>query len=222
VPRRFRRTQIEWCRRLHRCLRRHRIGIEAKLAEFAANHDDYSSILLWRWPTASSKHWPARTRVATWRIIWRTRLERRFDPGTLPRHPTGAGLSVCPDHTLARDIWRFTRCAHGHCLALPAASVSGFSPIPEHGAPVASADWQKTMRRRGLPLAEVEPGSPPFAYDHAPDRRRQPCRGDYTQPDGLSAPLPGAGFARRFKRHKAIFGSLARLMCGTRYCRFFG
>jgi 5-methyltetrahydrofolate--homocysteine methyltransferase len=114
------------------------IGIEKKLAEFAAQHDDYSAIMLKaladRLAEAATEWLHERVRKEYWGYAAGERLSNEElvaekYQGVRP----APGYPACPDHTAKRDLFRVldaTRhCAMGltESMAMtPAASVSGF------------------------------------------------------------------------------------------------
>jgi 5-methyltetrahydrofolate--homocysteine methyltransferase len=114
------------------------IGIETKLAEFAAQHDDYSAIMLKaladRLAEAATEWLHERVRKEYWGYAAGERLSNEDliaekYQGIRP----APGYPACPDHVAKRDLFRLLD-APKHCaMALtesmamtPAASVSGF------------------------------------------------------------------------------------------------
>ncbi|MBI5784365.1 MAG: methionine synthase [Rhodocyclales bacterium] len=114
------------------------IGIERKLAEFAAQHDDYSAIMLKaladRLAEAATEWLHQRVRKEYWgyaanESLSNEELIAEAYQGIRP----APGYPACPDHTVKRDLFRLLD-ATKHCgmgltesMAMtPAASVSGF------------------------------------------------------------------------------------------------
>ena len=114
------------------------IGIEAKLAEFAAQHDDYSAIMLKaladRLAEAATEWLHQRVRKEYWGYaaaekLTNAELIAEAYQGVRP----APGYPACPDHTAKRDLFRLLD-APKHCgmdltescAMTPAASVSGF------------------------------------------------------------------------------------------------
>ena len=91
-------------------------GFDAKLAQFEAQHDDYNAIMLKvladRLAEAFAEHLHERVRREFWGYAPDEQLTRRTDDRrSLPRHPSGAGLSgLSRPHRKARLV-RAARCA---------------------------------------------------------------------------------------------------------------
>ena len=163
------------------------IGIEAKLAEFAANHDDYSSILLKALADRLAEALAERLHERVRREDWGYAADEKLSNDDLIRERyrgirPAPGYPACPDHTLKRDIWALLAPdALGLHLTeslamLPAASVSGFyfaHPQARYFGTgrIGRDQAEDYARRRGLPLSEVEQWlAPVLAYD----RQRAP------------------------------------------------
>jgi 5-methyltetrahydrofolate--homocysteine methyltransferase len=114
------------------------IGIEKKLAEFAAQHDDYSSIMLKaladRLAEAATEWLHERVRKEYWGYA---AAEKLSNPELIAEAYQGIrpapGYPACPDHTAKRDLFRLLdvpkHCGMDlteSCAMTPAASVSGF------------------------------------------------------------------------------------------------
>jgi 5-methyltetrahydrofolate--homocysteine methyltransferase len=114
------------------------IGIEKKLAEFAARHDDYSAILLKaladRLAEAAAEWLHERVRTEYWgyaageALANEALIEERYR-GIRP----APGYPACPDHTAKGDLFRLLDAPANAGMGLtesyamsPAASVSGF------------------------------------------------------------------------------------------------
>ena len=114
------------------------IGIEDKLAEFEAAHDDYSSILLKaladRLAEAFAERMHERTRVEYWGYV----LDEDFDNQTLIEERyqgirPAPGYPACPDHSEKAILFELLDAPENAGIALtdgfamlPASSVSGF------------------------------------------------------------------------------------------------
>ena len=149
------------------------IGIEKKLAEFEAAHDDYRAIMLKaladRLAEACAEwlHREVRTRY------WGYAASEALDNGALIREEYAGirpapGYPACPDHTTKGDLFRLLDAPSNADMGLtesfamtPAASVSGFYfahpeaqyfAVPKIGRDQLE-DW---ARRRGFSLAEAE------------------------------------------------------------------
>ncbi len=114
------------------------IGIEAKLAEFAAAHDDYRAIMLKsladRLAEAAAEWLHERVR----REYWGYALAERLSPDALIAEKyqgirPAPGYPACPDHTVKGDVFRLLDAPANTGMALtenfamtPAAAVAGF------------------------------------------------------------------------------------------------
>jgi 5-methyltetrahydrofolate--homocysteine methyltransferase len=114
------------------------IGIETKLAEFAAQHDDYSAIMLKaladRLAEAATEWLHQRVRKEYWgyaagESLSNEDLIAEKYQGIRP----APGYPACPDHTVKRDLFRLLDAPKNcgmdlteSCAMTPAASVSGF------------------------------------------------------------------------------------------------
>ena len=114
------------------------LGIEAKLAEFAAAHDDYSAILLKaladRLAEAAAEWLHAEVR----RNYWGYAAEEALTPEELIAEKyqgirPAPGYPACPDHTAKQDLFTLLEATAQTGISLtesfamnPAASVSGF------------------------------------------------------------------------------------------------
>ncbi|WP_415033026.1 methionine synthase [Azonexus sp.] len=148
------------------------LGIENKLAEFTASHDDYSGILLKSLAdrlaeaTAEWLHHQVRTRY------WGYAADENFDNDALiAEQYTGIrpapGYPACPDHTAKRALFALLDApAIGmelteSCAMTPAAAVSGFF-IGHPGAKyfaipkIARDQLEDWARRKGMDTREAE------------------------------------------------------------------
>ena len=149
------------------------LGIEAKLAEFQATHDDYSSIMLKaladRLAEAAAECLHMRVRTHYWGYA----ADEAFDNAALIAEKyvgirPAPGYPACPDHTAKRELFALLDAPANagmelteSCAMTPAASVSGFYighpgasyfAIPKIGRDQLE-DWAK---RKGMALAEAE------------------------------------------------------------------
>jgi 5-methyltetrahydrofolate--homocysteine methyltransferase len=158
------------------------IGIEARVREFEARHDDYSAIMLKaladRLAEAFAEHLHLRVRREFWGyaadetpgIEAMIREEYR---GIRP----APGYPACPDHTEKAELFRLLG-APGLGITLtssyamwPAAAVSGFyfsHPESRYFAvgKIGADQAEDYARRKGLPLTEIEKWlAPSLAYE---------------------------------------------------------
>ena len=146
------------------------LGLEKKLAEFAARHDDYSAILLKsladRFAEAAAEWLHREVR----RQFWGYAADEALDNEALIAERyvgirPAPGYPACPDHTAKRTLFRLLEAERRigmqlteSCAMSPAASVAGFYiahpearyfAIPKIGADQLE-DW---ARRAGMDLA---------------------------------------------------------------------
>ena len=114
------------------------LGIEEKLAEFEAQHDDYSSILLKaladRLAEALAERMHEKLRTETWGFARREALDK---PALIQEQYQGIrpapGYPACPDHSEKKKLFALLdagvnsqmQLTEGYAM-LPAASVSGY------------------------------------------------------------------------------------------------
>ncbi|MBK7677531.1 MAG: methionine synthase [Candidatus Accumulibacter sp.] len=148
-------------------------GIEAKLAEFAAAHDDYHAIMLKaiadRLAEACAEWLHAQVRRDYWgyasdEVLDRTALIREEYRGIRP----APGYPACPDHTAKRALFELLDAPHNAGMGLtesfamtPAAAVSGFylaHPQARYFAvsKVARDQIEDWARRAGFSIAEAQ------------------------------------------------------------------
>jgi 5-methyltetrahydrofolate--homocysteine methyltransferase len=149
------------------------IGIEDKIAEFEADHDDYNSILLKaladRLAEAFAERMHERVRKEFWGYaaaenLGNEELIREEYRGIRP----APGYPACPDHTEKRTLWQLIEPDRNAGMTitesyamLPTASVSGFYfSHPEaryFGTGKIGRDQvEDYARRKGMEVAEVE------------------------------------------------------------------
>jgi len=149
------------------------LGIEEKLAEFAAQHDDYNAILLKaladRLAEAFAEHLHRRVR----REFWGYAADEKLSNAELIAEKyrgirPAAGYPACPDHTekgplfALLDAEKHTGMALTESFAMhPAASVSGFylaHPEARYFAvtKIGRDQLEDYAKRKGMTLAEAE------------------------------------------------------------------
>jgi 5-methyltetrahydrofolate--homocysteine methyltransferase len=149
------------------------LGIEQKLAEFAAQHDDYNSILLKaladRLAEAFAEHLHQRVRREFWGY---TADEKLTNEELIAEKYRGirpaAGYPACPDHTEKGPLFTLLEAEKHTGMALtesfamhPAASVSGFylaHPEARYFAvtKIGRDQLEDYAKRKGMTLAEAE------------------------------------------------------------------
>jgi 5-methyltetrahydrofolate--homocysteine methyltransferase len=149
------------------------LGIEKKLAEFAAQHDDYNAILLKaladRLAEAFAEHLHRRVRREFWgyaadEALTNEELIAEKYRGIRP----AAGYPACPDHTEKGPLFALLEAEKHAGMALtesfamhPAASVSGFylaHPEARYFAvtKIGRDQLEDYAKRKGMTLAEAE------------------------------------------------------------------
>jgi 5-methyltetrahydrofolate--homocysteine methyltransferase len=149
------------------------LGIEKKLAEFAAQHDDYNAILLKaladRLAEAFAEHLHRRVRREFWgyaadEALTNAELIAEKYRGIRP----AAGYPACPDHTEKGPLFALLDATRNAGMALtesfamhPAASVSGFylaHPEARYFAvtKIGRDQLEDYAKRKGMTLAEAE------------------------------------------------------------------
>ncbi len=149
------------------------IGIEKKLAEFAAKHDDYSAILLKaladRLAEAFAEHLHQRVRREFWgyapdEMLSRDELIAEKYRGIRP----AAGYPACPDHTEKGPLFALLDATRNTGMVLtesfamhPAASVSGYylaHPEAQYFAitRIGRDQLEDYAKRKGMTVAEAE------------------------------------------------------------------
>ncbi len=116
-------------------------GIDAKIAEFQAAHDDYSDILLKALADRLAEAMAERMHAHVRRELWGYAPDEQLDNAALIREQyrgirPAPGYPACPDHTLKDSLFDLLGRAHGNDPAgitltssfamLPTAAVSGF------------------------------------------------------------------------------------------------
>ncbi len=114
------------------------IGIDAKVREFEAEHDDYNAILLKaladRLAEACAEHMHARVRVEHWGYAADEQLDnKQLIAETYHGIRPAPGYPACPDHTEKATLWKLLDAEHNTGITLtesfamlPTAAVSGF------------------------------------------------------------------------------------------------
>ncbi|MCB1736303.1 MAG: cobalamin-dependent protein, partial [Gammaproteobacteria bacterium] len=159
------------------------LGIETKLAEFAADHDDYKSILLKALADRLAEAFAERLHERVRKEFWGYAAAETLSNEDLVAEKYAGirpapGYPACPDHTEKDTLWSLIE-ADQHAgitltsakAMLPAASVSGFYfAHPEaryFGVGKIDKDQvEDYATRKGMTLAEAERWlSPVLAYD---------------------------------------------------------
>ncbi|HKT72810.1 MAG TPA: methionine synthase [Steroidobacteraceae bacterium] len=159
------------------------IGIEAHIARFERNHDDYSSIMLKaladRLAEACAEHFHERVRREQWgyalkETLTNAQLIREEYRGIRP----APGYPACPDHTEKAKLWKLLDAERNTGIRLtesfamyPTAAVSGwyFAHPDSHYFAVGKVDRDQIedyARRKGAPVREIERWlSPNLGYE---------------------------------------------------------
>jgi len=159
------------------------IGLDDKVREFEARHDDYGSIMLKaladRLAEALAEHMHERVR----REFWGYAPEERFDVEDLIAERyrgirPAPGYPACPDHTEKAALWKLLDVEARTGIKLtesyamwPASSVCGiYFAHPEARyfsvGPLGRDQVADYARRKGVPVGEVERWlAPSLAYD---------------------------------------------------------
>jgi 5-methyltetrahydrofolate--homocysteine methyltransferase len=113
------------------------LGIETKLAQFAARHDDYSAIMLKALADRLAEALAEWLHMKVRRELWGYAADESLGVDALVREQyrgirPAPGYPACPDHTVKKPLFELLRAdAIGmsvteSCAMLPAASVAGF------------------------------------------------------------------------------------------------
>jgi len=160
-------------------------GFDAKLAQFEAQHDDYSAIMLKvladRLAEAFAEHLHERVRREYWGYAGDERLSA---PELIAEAYRGIrpapGYPACPDHTEKRALFALLDAGANagmslteSCAMLPASAVSGFylsHPDSSYFAvgKIGRDQVEDYARRKGMTVAETEKWLAPYlAYEPA-------------------------------------------------------
>ena len=149
------------------------IGIEAKLAEFKKDLDDYSDILLKALADRLAEAFAERLHERVRREFWAYAEDEDLDNADLVKERyqgirPAPGYPACPDHTEKATLFKLLEAEENAAIELtesfammPAASVSGlYLSHPDSRyfgiGRIGKDQAQDYARRKGLPLAEVE------------------------------------------------------------------
>ena len=159
------------------------LGIEAKLAEFAAEHDDYSSILLKALADRLAEAFAERMHERVRREFWGYAAGENLDSDALIRESyrgirPAPGYPACPDHSEKPALFDLLKAQDNAGVTLtnsfamlPASSVSGFYFANDQaryfGLGKIGRDQVKDYaRRRGVTQDQAESWlAPNLAYD---------------------------------------------------------
>ena len=160
-------------------------GLEARLAQFEAQHDDYSAIMLKvladRLAEAFAEHLHERVRREFWGYAPEEKLSGAQMIAEAYRGVRPApGYPACPDHTEKRALFALLEAEHGagislteSCAMLPASAVSGFylsHPDSSYFAvgKIGRDQIEDYARRKSMTIAETEKWLAPYlAYEPA-------------------------------------------------------
>ena len=163
------------------------IGLDEKVREFEARHDDYSSIMLKALADRLAEALAERMHERTRREFWGYAPEERFTNDQLVREEyrgirPAPGYPACPDHTEKATLWRMLDVEKTAGIRLtesfamyPTAAVSGwyFSHPEARYYQVGRIDADQVAdyaQRKGMALAEAERWlAPLIGYEVAAD-----------------------------------------------------
>jgi len=149
------------------------IGIEEKLAEFAADHDDYSSIMLKALADRLAEAFAEKLHELVRKELWGYAADEQLDNESLIREKyrgirPAPGYPACPDHTEKPELFRLLNATEhtGTILTesmamMPAAAVSGwYFGHPESKyfglGKIAKDQVEDYARRKGMTMDEAE------------------------------------------------------------------
>ena len=149
------------------------IGIDEHVAQFEAQHDDYSSIMLKALADRLAEAFAERLHERVRREFWAYAPQEHLDNTGLIREEyqgirPAPGYPACPDHTEKGLLWRLLDAEHNAGLRLtesfamlPTAAVSGFyfSHPKAHYFGVGKIDRDQVLsyaQRKGFTLSEAE------------------------------------------------------------------
>jgi len=149
------------------------LGLDDKVHEFEARHDDYGSIMLKALADRLAEALAERMHQRVRREFWGYAPEERFSNDQLVREEyrgirPAPGYPACPDHTEKAQLWRLLEAEANASIRLtenfamyPTAAVSGwyFSHPEARYFQVGKIDADQVAdyaRRKGMPLAEAE------------------------------------------------------------------
>jgi 5-methyltetrahydrofolate--homocysteine methyltransferase len=163
------------------------LGLDEKVREFEARHDDYGSIMLKALADRLAEALAERMHERVRREFWGYAPEERFTSGQLVREEyrgirPAPGYPACPDHTEKAALWRLLDVERNAGIRLtesyamhPAAAVSGwyFSHPEATYFQVGRIDADQVAdyaRRKGITVAEAERWLAPVAGYEAAER----------------------------------------------------
>ena len=149
------------------------LGIEAKLEEFKASHDDYNSILLKALADRLAEAFAERLHERVRKEFWRYAVDENLSNEELIKEAyqgirPAPGYPACPDHTEKTELFRLLQAEKNAGITLtesmamwPASSVSGFyfsHPESQYfGVGKITRDQvEDYAKRKEIPLEEAE------------------------------------------------------------------
>ena len=163
------------------------LGLDEKVREFEARHDDYGSIMVKALGDRLAEALAERMHERVRREFWGYAPEERFTNDQLVREAyrgirPAPGYPACPEHTEKGTLWRLLEVERNTGIQLtesfamyPTASVSGwyFSHPEARYFQVGKIDAEQVAdyaRRKGMSLAEAQRWlAPAIGYDSAAD-----------------------------------------------------
>ena len=161
-------------------------GIDARVAEFERNHDDYNSILLKALADRLAEAFAERMHARVRREFWGYAADEQLSNDELIEEKyrgvrPAPGYPACPDHTEKGPLFDLLEATARTGISLtesfamlPTAAVSGFYfSHPESAyfavAKIAKDQVEDYARRKGMDLATAERWlAPNLGYDDAP------------------------------------------------------
>jgi 5-methyltetrahydrofolate--homocysteine methyltransferase len=160
------------------------IGIDAKVAEFEADHDDYSSIMLKALADRLAEAFAERMHERVRKEFWAYAQDEQLDNEALINEQykgirPAPGYPACPDHTEKATLWKMLEPETNAGISitesfamLPTAAVSGwYIAQPESSyfgtGKIGRDQVESYARRKGMSLAETERWlAPVLDYDN--------------------------------------------------------
>jgi 5-methyltetrahydrofolate--homocysteine methyltransferase len=158
-------------------------GIEARIAEFEAHHDDYGAIMLKSLADRLAEALAERLHERVRREFWGYAADEKLDSNELVAERyrgirPAPGYPACPDHTEKRALFALLDAERNadmllteSCAMLPASSVSGFYLSHAESSyfavgKIGRDQLEDYARRKGMESAEIERWLAPYlAYE---------------------------------------------------------